>query len=177
MTAAEPGAAPGGSGVLHYVLTPDDAMAWEVRSPRVRRRDRVALGAAVFAGIGLIKVIGSNLPDLRLLHSLPMAFVLIALPVLGVKLLQRRDHRRRAVERVPAPVAVQLEFSEERIVERREDRRDAVAFGAAGLREVVAAPGHVCLGNGKDVVIVPNGAFATEAARAAFLRHWQARLD
>lgn len=177
MTAAEHGAAPIGSGVLNYVLTSEDAMAWEVRSPRIRRRDRVALGAAVFAGIGLIKVIGSNLPDLRLLHSLPMAFVLIALPVLGVKMLQRRDHRRRAAERVPAPVGVHLEYSAERIVERQENRRDVVAFGAAGLREVVEAPGHICLGNGSDVVIVPNGAFPTEAARAAFLRHWRAQLD
>lgn len=174
MSAAERDAAPLGSGVLHYILTPEDAMAWEVRSPWIRRRDRVALGAAVFAGIGLVKVIGSNLPDLSLLHSLPMAFVIIALPVLAVRLVQTHDRKRRVAERVPSPVGVLLDYAPRRIVERREGRSEVVAFGAAALRDVLVGPGHVFLSNGTDVVIVPDRAFASVSAREAFVRHWRA---
>ncbi len=152
-------------------------MAWEVRSPWIRQRDRVALGAAVFAGIGLVKVIGSNLPDLALLHSIPMAFVIIALPILAVKLMQTHDRRRRVTQRVPSPVGVVLDYSPGRIVERREGQREVVAFGRAGLRNVIDGQGHVFLSNGTDVVIVPDRAFSSAAARADFSRHWRALVD
>lgn len=177
MTQTEPDSAPAGSGVLHYVLTPEDAMAWEVRSPRIKRRDRVAIGAGVFAGIGLVKVIGSNMPDLPLLHSIPMAFVVIALPVLAVLWMQRRDHRKRAGQRVPRPVGVQLEYAPERVIERREDRRDVSGFGRSGLHELLETPAHVFLSTGADVVIVPARAFATPDAREAFVAYWRGHLD
>ena len=177
MTPETQGAAPVGSGVLHYVLTPEDVLAWERRSPKLRRRDRVALVAAAFAGIGLVKVIGGHMPDLHLLHSLPMAFVVIALPILAVMMMQRRDLRRRVADRVSAPVGVQLEVAPDRIVERREDRRAVVAFGVAGLREVVVGTEHVFLSTGADVVIVPFRAFATPDARAAFVAHWRGQAE
>jgi len=152
-------------------------MAWEVRSPRVRRRDRVAIGAGIFAGIGLVKVIGSHMAGLELLHSLPMAFVLIALPVLAVLWMQRRDHRRRVAERLTQPVGVTLEYSPERVVERREDRSDVLAVGTAGLHDVLDSPEHLFLFTGADVIIVPRRAFATPDAQAAFLEYWQAQRD
>ncbi len=177
MTGPVDAAGPSGTGVLHYVLTPEDALAWESRSPAVRRRDRVAIAASVFAGIGLIQLIGARLPDLKALHSVPMAFVLIALPMLAVIAMQRRDRRRRVAERVAAPVGVQLEHDAGRVVERREDRRDAVAFGPQALRAVVEGPEHVFLHAGADVIIIPTRAFGTPAAREAFVRHWQAHAD
>lgn len=177
MTGPATDAAPDGGGVLHYVLTPEDAVEWERISPRIRRRNRVALGAALFAGIGLVKVIGSNLPDLRLLHSIPMAFAVIALPMLAVFWMQRRDARRQAGLRVPEPVGVVLDHSPQRIVERREGRATPLAFGAAALREVLEGPRHIFLSNGSDVVIIPFRAFAGEAERSDFLRHWRAQID
>lgn len=177
MTEAATGAAPDGSGVLHYVLTPEDAMAWEVRSPRIRRRDRVAIGAGIFAGIGLIKLIGTQMAELKVLHSLSMAVVIMGLPVLLVLWLQGRDHRKRAAERVAKPVGVQLEYSRDRVVERREDRSEVLAFGSAGLSEILETPTHVFLSTGSDVVILPARAFATPAAREAFVAHWRGHLE
>lgn len=177
MTQTASDAAPQEGGVLHYVLTPEDALAWERRSPRHRRRDRVALGAAVFSGIGLIKVIGGHFPDLKLLHSLPMAAALIAIPVLIVLWLQKRDQRKRAAERVPAPVGVTLEHSPQRVVERREDRKDVSGFGRSGLHEIHETATHVFLSTGRDVVILPARGFATPAAREAFVTYWREYLD
>ena len=177
MTDAATDAAPVASGVLHYVLTAEDALAWERISPRFRRRDRVALGAAVFSGIGLIKVIGGHFADIRPLHSIPAAFALIAIPVIAVLWMQRRDRLKRMAERVPAPVGVTLEHDPQRVVERREDRREATGFGRAGLDEIHETPTHIFLSTGRDVVILPARAFADEDARRAFVAHWRDCLN
>lgn len=152
-------------------------MEWERRSPRMKRRDRVALGAAVFSGIGLIKVIGGHFSELKPLHTIPMAFALMALPLVAVVWMQRRDHRKRVAERVPAPVGVRLEHSADRVVERREDRKQPLAFGNAGLHEIVETEAHVFLSTGQDVVIVPHRAFADDGARERFVAHWRAQVD
>lgn len=162
---------------MQFTLGPGDALAWEKASPRLRRRDRVAVGAALFAGIGLVKVIGAQFEGLHWLHSLPMALALIAMPASAVMLSQRYARMLRAREQLPEPVAVTVEVGPDRVSERMEGRKAPVAIGAKSLRAVVETRGHVFLWNGTDVVILPAAAFADAAAKSAFAAAWKAKLD
>lgn len=162
---------------MQFTLGPADALAWEKASPRLRRRDRVAVGAALFAGMGLVKVIGAQFEGLHWLHSLPMALALIVLPAVAVLLSQRYGRILRARERLPDPVAVTVEVGPDRISERMEGRKAPVAIGAKSLRAVVETRGHVFLWNGTDVVILPAQAFPDAGAKADFAREWSAKLD
>lgn len=179
--AEAPVAADGRSGgrpdrVIHYTLDYEDALVWERASPSHRKRDKVALFAAFFAGLGLLKMLGGVMTDLATLHSLPMATLLMAAPFGMVILLQRRDLRARAQRRAGQRSGMRLEIWGDRLVEYRDDRREPLAFGALSLREVRETAGHVFLSTGSDVIIVPGRAFVSEAAKSAFAAEWQARI-
>ncbi len=60
-----------------------DALAWERLSPAHRKRDRLALAASGFAGLGLLKMLSGHLEAVSGLHSLPSAILLMVLPGLG----------------------------------------------------------------------------------------------
>lgn len=164
--------------VLHYTLDLPDALVWEKASPAHRKRDRVALGASVFAGLGLISLLKGHLPDdVAFLHSLSFALILLVSPILFAVLLQRHDLRKRARERADRSIGARLELWEDRMIEHRDDRREPLVVGALSLREVRETARHVFLSTGKDVIIVPLRAFPTPAAKSAFAAEWQARLD
>lgn len=164
--------------VLHYTLDMADALAWERLSPVHRKRDRLALAASGFAGLGLLKLLSGQLEAVSGLHSLPSAILLLVLPGLGVWLLQRRDRRKRAALRVGAQVGTRLELWPERMIEHREDRDKPLVLGGRSLRMLVETKAHVFLAAGReDVVIVPARAFATPAAKADFAAYWRAKID
>lgn len=164
--------------VLHYTLDLPDALVWEKTSPTHRKRDRVALGASFFAGLGLISLLNGQLPeDVAFLHSLTFAFILMITPIVFALLLQRHDLRKRAQARADQRIGVRLELWEDRMIEHREDRRTPLVVGALSLREVKQGAQHVFLSTGQDVIIVPTHAFVTPAAKAEFAAKWQAKLD
>ena len=164
-----------GEHVLRYALGLEDALAWERVSPQFRRRDRLALIVSVFAGLAVLQFGGSHLDILPGLHRLPVAvLVLLTLPVI-VRLLQLRDRRHRARDRVGDGVEVVLEVRDDRLVERRADRSGAVALGARSLRDIREGPGHVFLATREDVIIVPKRALGDASATRAFVARWRAR--
>ena len=163
--------------VIHYTQDYEDALVWERASPPHRKRDRVALFAAFFAGLGLIKMLSGVMTDLAVLHSVPMAVLLIVLPFALVIPLQRRDLHQRAQRRADQRVGARLEIWGDRLVEYRDDRKEPLAFGALSLREVREMEGHVILSTGRDVMIVPARAFANDAAKSAFAAEWKAKID
>jgi hypothetical protein len=163
--------------VIHYTQDYDDALVWERASPPHRKRDRVALFAAFFAGLGLLQMLGGVMPDLAPLHSLPAAALLMVLPFALVLFLQRRDLRQRAQRRAERPTGARLEIWGDRLVEYRDDRKEPLAFGALSLREVRETEGHVFLSTGPDVMIIPTRAFINPAAKSAFAAEWQAKID
>lgn len=188
MTTAEPaGAVTGGDPspvpegrapdlVLDYVLEPADALAWERRDPRYRRRNRASYAAAVLAGMYLLNALSHRLQDLHLLHSLPMAFVVLAAPAVLVWLLLRHDLTKRARTRLAGAVQVRLEVTGDRLAEWRAGQAKPVALGARALRVVMATGGHVFLSTGGEVVIVPRRAFASDTEMARFAQDWENRL-
>jgi hypothetical protein len=164
--------------VLHYTLDLPDALVWEKASPAHRKRDRVAIGASFFAGLGLISIVKGHLPaDVAFLHSLTFAFILLIAPIVFAVLLQRLDLHKRAQARADQRIGVRLELWEDRMIEHRDDRRDPLVVGALSLREVKETARHVFLSTAKEVIIVPTRAFATPAAKAEFAAKWQAKLD
>jgi hypothetical protein len=168
------GAAADGEGlVLHYVLGLGDALAWERVAPTYRRRDRLALIVSVFAGLGLLQVGGSHPEILPELHGWPMAVAILLLPPVLVRVLQMRDRTRRAEARVGDGVEVVLEVQRDRLLERRSDRKAALALGARSLREVREAAEHVFLATREDVIIVPERALGDAEAKRAFAAHWR----
>lgn len=164
--------------VLHYALDVADALAWERLSPAHRKRDRVALAASGFVGLGLLKLLSGHLQTVSGLHSLPSAILLLVSPGLGVWLLQRRDQRKRAALRVGTQIRTRLELWPERLIEHRADRRKPLVVGGRSLRMLEETKDHVFLAAGReDVVIVPARAFATPAAKADFAAYWRAKID
>lgn len=163
--------------VLVWRMDPTDALAWERVDARYRRRNRAAYAAALLGGMYLLKVLSGHFQDLKPLHSLPMAFVVLAVPSALVWLVLRHDLHRRARARLEAPVDVRLEVGPDRVAEWRAGREKPVAFGPRALREVRATAGHVFLSTGADVVIVPRRAFASAADMAAFAGVWAARVE
>lgn len=163
--------------IIHYTQDYNDALVWERASPAHRKRDRVALFAAFFAGLGLMQMLSGVMTDLALLHSVPMAAVLMALPFALVILLQRRDLHQRAQRRADQRTGARLEIWGDRLVEYRDDRKEPLAFGALSLREVRETEGHVFLSTGRDVMIVPTRAFLNAAAKSAFAAEWKAKID
>lgn len=163
--------------VLHYVLDAQDALAWERVSPALRKRDRLALAASLFAGLGLLKLLSGQLEAVPGLHSLPAAAILILLPALMALLFQYNDRYRRANARLRKPVVVRLDLSADRMVENREDQPSPLAWGGRSLRVLCETTDHVFLSFGReDVVIVPARAFATPAAKADFAARWRAKI-
>ena len=161
--------------VLDYTLDAGDALAWERVSPAYRKRDRLALAASLFAGLGLLKMLSGQLEDVPGLHSLPAALILMALPVLMVVLFQYRDRRQRAKAR--AGGAMRLEVWPDRMIEHRADQREPLVLGGRSLRALRETRDHVFLTFGReDVVVVPARAFATPAAKADFVTHWRAKI-
>jgi hypothetical protein len=161
--------------VLDYTLDAGDALAWERVSPAYRKRDRLALAASLFAGLGLLKMLSGQLEDVPGLHSLPAAFILMALPVLMVGLFQYRDRRQRAKARAGSDVRV--EVWPDRLIEHRADRQEPLVLGGRSLRALRETRDHVFLTFGReDVVIVPARAFATPAAKAEFAAHWRGKI-
>lgn len=164
-------------GVLHYTLTMDDALAWERVSPAHRKRDRLALAASGFAGLGLLKVLSGQLEAVSGLHSLPSAILLMVLPGLAALEFQRRDRKTRARGRVETPVDMRLEHWPDRMIEHREDRRAPLVLGGRSLRLLRETEDHVFLSFGReDVVILPARAFASRAAKADFAAYWRAKI-
>lgn len=188
MTTAEPaGAVTGGDPspvpegrapdlVLDYVLEPADALAWERRDPRYRRRNRAAYSAAGLSGMYLLNTASHLLLDLHILHSLPMAFVVLAAPAALVRVLLRHDLTKRARTRLAGAVQVRLEVTGDRLAEWRAGQAKPVALGARALRVVMATGGHVFLSTGGEVVIVPRRAFASDTEMARFAQDWENRL-
>jgi hypothetical protein len=163
--------------VLHYVLDAQDALAWERVSPELRKRNRLALAASFFAGLGLLKVLSGQLEAVPGLHSLPAAMILILLPALMAWLFQNNDRYRRANARFGKPVVVKLDLWADRMVEHREDQRAPLALGGRSLRVLSETAEHVFLSFGReDVVIVPARAFATPAAKQDFAAQWRAKI-
>lgn len=162
--------------IIHYTQDYSDALVWERESPTHRKRDKVALFAAFFAGLGLLKMLSGVMTDLAPLHSVPVAAVLMALPFALVILLQRRDLHQRAQRRADQRTGARLEIWGDRLVEYRDDRKEPLAFGALALREVRETEGHVFLSTGREVMIVPTRAFVNPAAKAAFAAEWQAKI-
>ena len=161
--------------VLTYLLTTADALAWERRDPAIRRRDRVAMGGAVFGGIGLLSATVRHLPAwLSSLHSNALAVLILCLPLGLVLFLQRIDLRKRALRRIASPVGVTLEVWDRRISEQREDASDPLVLGAGSLREVIDTGDHVFLTVRGRTVIVPARAFADAKTRDEFAAHWEA---
>ena len=173
MTAAD--AAQDGE-ILRFDLDWRDALAWERVDPRHRRRGRVAVAASLFAGIGLVRVTGSHLADLRWLHSVPMAAVFILMPAVAVLLLQTQAAARRARDRFPRVVRVETEISPSRVVQRVAGDEAAVRIGAKSLREVVVRADHIFLSNGTDVAILPARAFGSGPEKDAFAARWRQKL-
>ena len=163
--------------ILRFDLDSRDALAWERVDPRRRRRDRVAVAASFFAGIGLVKVIGSHLADLRWLHSLPMAAAVILLPAAAVLLLQSQARGRRARDRFPHPVPVETEISSARVVQRIRGDGAPVRIGAKSVRDVLVRADHVFLSDGTDVAILPTRAFGSLRERDAFALRWQRKVQ
>lgn len=170
-TAALPGAE-----TLHFDLDWRDALAWERHSPKHRSRDRVAVAASFFAGIGLVQVIGGNFASLRWLHTVPAAVAVMALPVFAVVLLQWRWRRLRAIDHFPETTSASVDIAADRISQSFVSRRPPVTIGARSLRGVVETRNHVFLTDGSGVVIIPARAFASAAAKAAFAAVWRGRL-
>ena len=161
--------------VFDYTLEVGDALAWERVSPAHRKRDRLALAASLFAGLGLLKMLSGQLEAVPGLHSLPAAFILMALPVLMVGLFQYRDRRQRAKAR--AGGETRLEVWPDRMIEHRADRRDPLVLGGRSLRALRETRDHVFLTFGReDVVILPARAFAKPGAKADFVTHWRAKI-
>jgi len=161
--------------VLDYTLEAGDALAWERVSPAYRKRDRLALAASLFAGFGLLKMLSGKLEDVPGLHSLPAAFILMALPLVMVGLFQYHDRRQRAKAR--AGGEMRLEVWPDRMIEHRTDRREPLVLGGRSLRALRETRDHVFLTFGReDVVILPARAFATPAAKADFATHWRAKI-
>lgn len=162
--------------LLRFDLDWRDALAWERHDPRQKRRGRVAVAASLFAGIGLVQVIGGSLPSLHWLHSIPMAAVVILSPAALVLLMQRQASARRARERCPERVSVDAELSPARVIQRTAGKGAAVRIGAKSLRDVVVTADHVFLSDGTDVAILPARAFASAADKDAFAAQWRDRL-
>jgi hypothetical protein len=161
--------------VFDYTLGAGDALAWERVSPAYRKRDRLAFAASLFAGLGLLKMLSGQLEDVPGLHSLPAAVILMALPVVMVGLFQYRDRRQRAKAR--AGGRVRLEVWPDRMIAHRADLRDPLVLGGRSLRALRETRGHVFLTFGREeVVMLPDRAFATPAARAEFVSHWRAKI-
>lgn len=159
---------------MSYRLTSADALAWERRDPVARKKNRVALGGAVFAGIGLLSVTARHLPVwLSSLHSNALAVLILCLPLGLVLLVQRIDLRQRARRRVPMPTDVKLELWDRRLSECRDDRPEALVLGAQTLRAVIGTQEHVFLHARSGTVIVPASAFADAGAKDAFVDHWE----
>lgn len=174
-----PGAADGREEgqALRYRLDLSDALEWERVSPAYRRRDRLALAGAVFAGLALLRFGNSHLDILPRLHSLSVAAVILLLPLLAVRLLQLRDRRARAGARLGAEgVDVVLEVGRDRLVERRADRATAVVMGARSLREVTEGAAHVFLATREDVIILPARALGGAEAKREFAAAWRAKV-
>lgn len=163
--------------VIHYTQDYDDALVWERASPPHRKRDKVALFAAFFAGLGLLQMLGGVMKEVTQLHSVPTAALLMALPFALVITLQRRDLRQRAQRRADRRTGARLEIWGDRLVEYRDDRTEPLAFGALSLREVRETAGHVFLSTGQDVMIVPTRAFQSPEAKSVFAAEWQAKID
>ncbi len=160
--------------VFHYRLTAADARAWERRDPAVRKRNRVALGLALLAGISLLATVTGHLPDwLSRLHSNALALSILLLPMGAVFLAQRRDLARRSLSRVPAPVEVRLEVWARRLAETRADRPEPLVLGAESLRDVVETEGHVFLTARSGTIILPAAAFPLPEAKRRFAAYWK----
>lgn len=163
------------SSVLDYSLDTRDALAWERVAPAQRKRDRLALAAGFFAGLGLLKMLSGQLEAVPGLHSLPAAIILICLPVAMVWLFRLRDRRQRAQARGGGKT--RLEVWADRMIEHRADRGAPLVLGGRSLRMVRQTKDHVFFSFGReDVVIVPTRAFASPAAVAAFAAHWRAKI-
>lgn len=162
--------------VLDYVLGPRDALAWERVDPAARRRDRLALMAALLAGFGLLSVLHGVAEGWRGLHSVPGAMVVLLVPVVAVRALSWREARRRALARLAAEVAVRLEIGAGRIVERRADRAAVLTLGLRALRLLRETGEHLFLSDGREVVILPLRALGDVTMRRATVARLRARM-
>ncbi len=160
--------------VMTYRLTTQDAVAWERRDPVARKRNRVAIGGAIFGGMGLLSVTARHLPVwLSNLHSNALAVLILCMPLGLVLFMQRRDLMQRAQARVPAPVDVTLEIWDRRLSEHRADRGEALVLGAQAVREVIETDAHIFLTARNGTVIVPAAAFADARTKDDFAGHWE----
>lgn len=160
--------------VMTYRLTPADALAWERRDPQIRKRNRVAIGSALFAGLGLLSVTVRHLPAwLSSLHSNALAVLILCLPLGLVLAFQRVELHKRARLRVAEPVDVRLDVWDRRLAEHRADRGEPLVLGVQALRGVIETDAHVFLYARGGTVIVPATAFADARAKDDFAGHWE----
>ena len=160
--------------VMTYRLTPADALAWERRDPQIRKRNRVAIGSALFAGLGLLSVTVRHLPAwLSSLHSNALAVLILCLPLGLVLAFQRVELHKRARLRVAEPVDVRLDVWDRRLAEHRADRGEPLVLGVQALRSVIETDAHVFLYARGGTVIVPATAFADARAKDDFAGHWE----
>lgn len=160
--------------VLTYVLTTADARAWEAQDPARRRSKRAARAGALLAGLMLLSVTASHLPDwLSRLHSNALAFVILCIPLSVLLAVQHLDTGKRAAERIAAPVEARLEVWDRRLAETRADRNEPLILGAQSLRGVIETGTHLFLYTKTDAIILPTAAFPDAKARDAFAGHWE----
>ncbi|WP_323042807.1 hypothetical protein [Gemmobacter sp.] len=158
--------------VLHYRLTPADALAWERRPMELTGWRKLGFFAP-WVVLGMGWGVAEPLPGL-LARSAVAGGAAIAV-WLAVRLIVARARRRRALARVPAPLDMMCEVWGDHLEARPvTGAQPPTTIAPEAIRQVLATPDRLFLDAAPALLILPRTAFATPEDMAAFAAHWDA---
>lgn len=157
--------------LLHYRLTPADALAWEMLPTEARGWVKLALFAPwIMLGLGWGAIDGHDLPFWQ--HA-----ALASAPALAVwalsQALMARGRQRRALARIPAPLDMVCEVWGDHLSAHAVGHpQAALILAPETIRQVVLTPDRLFLDAASSLLILPRAAFAGAEDMAAFAAHW-----
>lgn len=158
--------------VLHYRLTPVDALAWEYRPMDLTGWRKLGFFAP-WAVLGMGWAVAEPLPGL-VARSAVAGGAAIA-TWLAVRLIVTRAQRRRVQASVPAPVDMTCQVWGDHLDARPVTGNAApILIAPETIRQVLLTPDRLFLDAAHALLILPRAAFADANDMAAFAARWDA---
>lgn len=156
--------------VLHYRLTPADALAWE-RLPREVQGWRKLGFFAPWMVLGMAWALSEPLPGLLARGALAGGAGIAAWLVTSG--MVARTQRRRARQRISAPTDMRCTIWADRLEIGASTAGETPAILTPdSIRQVIPTPERLFIDAVPALLILPRAAFDDAAQMAAFAAHW-----